>query len=133
MCVWCPQLLVIKQLAATSSRGTRHSPAADAPLRDGSAISNQNNKARLQLLEKREELLEQVFEDAKSKIGQVTKDEKKYSALLKNLVLQVCAPPPAMLGPVPPDLLLTGRARRPSIRSWRRTSRYLADRKTRSC
>lgn len=39
-------------------------------------------------------MLEQVFEDAKSKIGQVTKDEKKYSALLKNLVLQVRAPAP---------------------------------------
>lgn len=56
-----------------------------------SAISNQNNKARLQLLEKREELLEQVFDEAKSKIGEVAKDEKKYQALLKDLVLQVRA------------------------------------------
>lgn len=54
-----------------------------------SAISNQNNKARLQLLEKREELLEKVFDEAKAKLGEVTKDEKKYSELLKNLVLQV--------------------------------------------
>lgn len=52
------------------------------------AISNQNNKARLQLLEKREELLEKVFDEAKAKLGEVTKDEKKYSELLKNLVLQ---------------------------------------------
>ncbi|GAA5984429.1 hypothetical protein JCM10908_003343 [Rhodotorula pacifica] len=52
------------------------------------AISNQNNKARLQLLEKREELLEKVFDEAKSKLGETTKDEKKYSELLKDLVLQ---------------------------------------------
>ncbi|GAA5878707.1 hypothetical protein JCM3774_000480 [Rhodotorula dairenensis] len=52
------------------------------------AISNQNNKARLQLLEKREELLEKVFDEAKAKLGEVTKDEKKYAELLKNLVLQ---------------------------------------------
>ncbi|KAK4048131.1 V-ATPase V1 sector subunit E [Microbotryomycetes sp. JL201] len=52
------------------------------------AISTQNNKARLQLLEKREELLEKVFEDARGKIGQVTKDESKYAALLKDLILQ---------------------------------------------
>lgn len=54
-----------------------------------SAISNQNNKARLQLLEKREELLEKVFEDARAKIGETTKDEKKYAILLKDLILQV--------------------------------------------
>lgn len=54
-----------------------------------SAISNQNNKSRLQLLEKREELLEKVFEDARAKIGDVTGDEKKYGELLKGLVLQV--------------------------------------------
>ena len=53
-----------------------------------SAISNQNNKARLQLLEKREELLEKVFDEARAKIGDVTKDQKKYSELLKNLILQ---------------------------------------------
>ncbi|GAA5853568.1 hypothetical protein JCM9279_001317 [Rhodotorula babjevae] len=52
------------------------------------SISNQNNKARLQLLEKREELLEQVFEDARTKITDVTKDEAKYTELLKKLVLQ---------------------------------------------
>ncbi|GAA5964068.1 hypothetical protein JCM3765_000889 [Sporobolomyces pararoseus] len=52
------------------------------------AVSNQNNKARLQLLEKREELLEQVFDEAKSRISEVTKDEKKYSTLLKDLILQ---------------------------------------------
>ncbi|GAA5821348.1 hypothetical protein JCM10212_000983 [Sporobolomyces blumeae] len=52
------------------------------------AVSNQNNKARLQLLEKREELLEQVFDEARSKIGETTQDEKKYGELLKELILQ---------------------------------------------
>ncbi|GAA6012819.1 hypothetical protein JCM10207_005373 [Rhodosporidiobolus poonsookiae] len=52
------------------------------------AISNQNNKARLQLLEKREELLEKVFEDARAQIGKVTEDEGKYGELLQKLVLQ---------------------------------------------
>ncbi|GAA5853118.1 hypothetical protein JCM8547_000207 [Rhodosporidiobolus lusitaniae] len=52
------------------------------------AISNQNNKSRLQLLEKREELLEKVFDEARERIGAVTKDEKKYGELLKGLVLQ---------------------------------------------
>lgn len=61
----------------------------ESPVLVSSAVSNQNNKARLQLLEKREELLEQVFEEAKSRIGEVTKDEKKYQALLKDLILQV--------------------------------------------
>ncbi|GAA5986020.1 hypothetical protein JCM11641_004903 [Rhodosporidiobolus odoratus] len=52
------------------------------------AISNQNNKARLQLLEKREELLEKVFEEAREKLSEVTGDEGKYAELLKGLVLQ---------------------------------------------
>ncbi|BGP19568.1 hypothetical protein JCM10213_000168 [Rhodosporidiobolus nylandii] len=52
------------------------------------AISNQNNKSRLKLLEKREELLEKVFDDARGQIGKVTEDEAKYGELLKGLVLQ---------------------------------------------
>lgn len=40
------------------------------------------------MLEKREELLEQVFEEAKSRISEVTKDESKYGELLKSLILQ---------------------------------------------
>lgn len=64
-------------------------PPRRAALLARSAISNQNNKARLQLLEKREELLEQVFDDARAKISDVTKDEANYTELLKKLVLQV--------------------------------------------
>ncbi|GAA5908573.1 hypothetical protein JCM5296_000595 [Sporobolomyces johnsonii] len=52
------------------------------------AVSTQSNKARLRLLEKREELLEQVFDEARSKIGETTQDEAKYGELLKGLILQ---------------------------------------------
>ncbi|SCV74431.1 BQ2448_8070 [Microbotryum intermedium] len=69
------------------------------------AISNQNNKSRLQLLEKREELLEKVFDDARDKIGQVTQDEKKYADLLKGLILQ------AMFTIMEKDVKVLGRQR----------------------
>lgn len=61
-----------------------------------SAVSTQSNKARLRLLEKREELLEQLFDEARSKIGETTQDEAKYGELLKGLILQV------RLLPLPP-------------------------------
>jgi V-type H+-transporting ATPase subunit E len=54
-----------------------------------SAISTQNNKSRLKLLESRETLLEKVFEEARAKIGQTTSDKGKYQELLKGLILQV--------------------------------------------
>ncbi|GAA5835848.1 hypothetical protein JCM3766R1_005867 [Sporobolomyces carnicolor] len=73
------------------------------------AVSNQNNKARLQLLEKREELLEQVFEEAKSRIGEVTKDEKKYQALLKDLILQ------ALYTMMEKDIQVSGRPKDQSL------------------
>ncbi|GAA5899781.1 H(+)-transporting V1 sector ATPase subunit E [Sporobolomyces salmoneus] len=73
------------------------------------AVSNQNNKARLQLLEKREELLEQVFDEAKSRIGEVTKDEKKYQALLKDLILQ------ALYTMMEKDIQVSGRPKDQSL------------------
>ncbi|GAA5944071.1 H(+)-transporting V1 sector ATPase subunit E [Sporobolomyces koalae] len=69
------------------------------------AISNQNNKARLQLLEKREELLEHVFDEAKSRIGETTKDKAKYGALLKDLILQ------ALYTIMEKDIQVSGRPR----------------------
>jgi hypothetical protein len=82
--------LVKLSVGLRSSAAQNRNPAnRDRTTSSRSAISNQNNKARLQLLEKREELLEKVFDEAKAKLGEVTKDEKKYAELLKNLVLQV--------------------------------------------
>ncbi|GAA6017531.1 hypothetical protein JCM11491_006856 [Sporobolomyces phaffii] len=73
------------------------------------AVSNQNNKARLQLLEKREHLLEQVFDEAKARIGETTKDEKKYSALLKDLILQ------ALYTMMEKDIQVSGRPKDQSL------------------
>ncbi|GAA5900081.1 hypothetical protein JCM6882_002609 [Rhodosporidiobolus microsporus] len=69
------------------------------------AISNQNNKARLQLLEKRESLLEQLFEEARSQVGEATKNEKKYGELLRDLILQ------ALFTLMEKDIKVSGRPR----------------------
>lgn len=50
--------------------------------------STQTNKARLQQLQIRDELLEKVFEDAKKRLADVTQDTDKYSDILERLVLQ---------------------------------------------
>jgi len=46
------------------------------------------NKTRLKILSARQELLEEIFEGARSKLGEVTKDKKKYEDVLKNLLLE---------------------------------------------
>eukprot|EP00918_Siedleckia_nematoides_P017615 GHVU01037870.1.p1 GENE.GHVU01037870.1~~GHVU01037870.1.p1 ORF type:complete len:227 (+),score=33.94 GHVU01037870.1:105-785(+) len=50
--------------------------------------STQTNKARLQQLQVRDELLENVFENAKKGLVDITQDANKYSAILERLVLQ---------------------------------------------
>jgi len=52
------------------------------------AQSTQTNKARLQILETREQLLDEVFEAARSKVANIQQDEVKYSEFLQNLILQ---------------------------------------------
>lgn len=54
-----------------------------------SATSNSTNKARLSVLEQRDQLLEDVFEEARKKTVELSKDESKYTPLLKALTLQV--------------------------------------------
>lgn len=56
---------------------------------DTSAQSNMKNKSRLELLQTREQLLDEVFEAASGKITAIQKGKGKYKDLLKNLVLQV--------------------------------------------
>ncbi|KAH8684859.1 vacuolar ATP synthase subunit E [Tricladium varicosporioides] len=46
------------------------------------------NKTRLKVLSARQELLDQIFEDAEKKLGEATKDKKKYTEILKNLMLE---------------------------------------------
>jgi len=46
------------------------------------------NKTRLKVLSARQELLDQIFEEAGKKLGEATKDKGKYEEILKNLALE---------------------------------------------
>lgn len=57
-----------------------------------SAFSNRLNIARLKVLQARDTVVEQVFNEAKQNLGVISQNKDKYRALLENLVLQVLAP-----------------------------------------
>lgn len=46
------------------------------------------NKTRLKVLGARQELLDDIFEQAQKKLGQATKDKARYEEILKNLMLE---------------------------------------------
>jgi V-type H+-transporting ATPase subunit E len=46
------------------------------------------NKTRLKVLSARQELLDNIFEEAQKKLGEHTKDKGKYQEILKNLMLE---------------------------------------------
>jgi len=50
--------------------------------------STLSNKIRLRILSARQELLDDLFEKARGRLGEVTKDQGKYQNLCKNLVLE---------------------------------------------
>ncbi|PVH99263.1 ATPase, V1/A1 complex, subunit E [Periconia macrospinosa] len=50
--------------------------------------STVSNKSRLRILSARQELLDGLFEEARKKLGDVSKDKKKYQTILKNLILE---------------------------------------------
>ncbi|KAF4807244.1 V-type proton ATPase subunit E [Colletotrichum siamense] len=50
--------------------------------------STVTNKTRLKVLGARQELLDDIFEDARKKLAAATKDKGKYQGILKNLVLE---------------------------------------------
>ncbi|KAK1470928.1 V-type proton ATPase subunit E [Colletotrichum cuscutae] len=50
--------------------------------------STVSNKTRLKVLGARQELLDNIFEDARKKLANATKDKGKYQATLKNLILE---------------------------------------------
>jgi len=50
--------------------------------------STVSNKSRLRVLSARQELLDTLFQDASTKLADVSKDKKKYQAILKNLILE---------------------------------------------
>jgi V-type H+-transporting ATPase subunit E len=52
------------------------------------AASNTTNKSRLRILNARQQVLDQIFEDARKKLPDIQKDKKKYEEILKNLILE---------------------------------------------
>lgn len=54
------------------------------------AQSNQTNKARLRILQRREELLQQLFEEARTEVLELQKDTGRYTQLLEGFIVQVC-------------------------------------------
>ncbi|EFQ26730.1 ATP synthase subunit [Colletotrichum graminicola M1.001] len=50
--------------------------------------STASNKTRLKVLGARQELLDNIFEDARKKLSSATKDKGKYQATLKNLIIE---------------------------------------------
>ena len=46
------------------------------------------NQTRLKVLSARQELLDDIFEQAEKKLGDATKDKSKYEGILKNLMLE---------------------------------------------
>ncbi|KAH8550736.1 ATP synthase subunit [Umbelopsis sp. PMI_123] len=52
------------------------------------AQSNQINKSRLRVLQARQQMLDELFEETRSQLTSVSKDSSKYPNLLKDLVLQ---------------------------------------------
>jgi V-type H+-transporting ATPase subunit E len=52
------------------------------------AASNITNKSRLKILNARQQVLDQIFEDARKKLPGIQKDKKKYEETLKNLILE---------------------------------------------
>ncbi|KAA1122964.1 V-ATPase V1 sector subunit E [Puccinia graminis f. sp. tritici] len=57
--------------------------------------STLSNKARLQQLQMRDQLLQDVFEEAKKGLSDLTTDQDKYRGILENLTLQVSSSLPS--------------------------------------
>jgi V-type H+-transporting ATPase subunit E len=56
--------------------------------RNFSAQSNHINKARLRILQERQQVLDNLFEDTDALIHEISKDEEQYATLLEGLILQ---------------------------------------------
>lgn len=46
------------------------------------------NQARLKVLKVREDHVRNVLEEARKRLGEITRNEKQYSEILKSLILQ---------------------------------------------
>lgn len=51
-------------------------------------LSTVANKTRLKVLSARQELIDEIFQTAENKIGDITKDKENYQVVLKNLLLE---------------------------------------------
>ncbi|KAI9323733.1 ATPase, V1/A1 complex, subunit E [Dichotomocladium elegans] len=52
------------------------------------AQSNHINKARLRVLQERQQALDVLFEESQHKIHEISADQDKYASLIENLILQ---------------------------------------------
>lgn len=68
------------------------------------ASSNQTNASRLKVLQTREQHLQELFEQARSGLGELTRDQSKYAQLLEGLVLQ------GLLQLTEPSVVITARS-----------------------
>lgn len=60
----------------------------NAELSQQKARSTVTNKTRLQTLSARQRLLQDIFEQARNKLADVSKDQGKYKDIVKNLILE---------------------------------------------
>lgn len=60
----------------------------NAELSQQKARSTVTNKTRLQILSARQQLLVDIFEQARNKLATIDQDQEKYKELLKNLILE---------------------------------------------
>lgn len=54
-----------------------------------SAQSTSTNKSRLRVLQTREQLLQDLFTDARGKISELSSEEGRYSQLLEGIIVEV--------------------------------------------
>lgn len=50
--------------------------------------SQMSNKSRLEILTARQSLLDKIFDDARKRLSELTKDKSKYTKLLEDLIVQ---------------------------------------------
>lgn len=78
--------LVRQETAAIDAQYERKFKQAE--LSQQVAKSTVTNRTRLRILAARQELLEDIFEQARGKLSEVSKDKDSYTDILKNLILE---------------------------------------------
>jgi V-type H+-transporting ATPase subunit E len=78
--------LVRQETAAIDAQYERKYKQAE--LAQQIARSTVTNKTRLKILAARQQLLDEIFEEARKKLEDVSKDEGNYTTILKNLILE---------------------------------------------